>query len=402
MMPHRISRSLLLLAVLVVFPFSASAIVTIDADNPLLQYFGRFDFSVPKSPRFDWPGTSIQARFTGPSLSIMLSGGTNDFNVIIDGVFQSHLVLQNGITTYNVATSLADVEHTLLLTKRTEGFNGIATFSGMLLADGKNLVALPPRNFQKLQFIGDSFTVGYGDEANVLSCPDRRPYDNNYMAYGPLTARALNAEYSVQAVSGAGMIHNYGDANPVSAQPLPFFFNRTLFGNATPTWNFASWIPDLVVIALGTNDFSTAVKPSQAQYTNAYKAFITSVRGYFPGVQILCMTYAVDSFQGPYVATMVQDLTTQGDTRIHTVSMPALLMSDLGCDYHPNLSGQQKYADALLPVVRQYLPTIAVDWMRGRSNRRQGFTRNRNSVTGSFAIPGTDHWMDVRGRILGR
>jgi lysophospholipase L1-like esterase len=390
------------LFVLIASQVPVRSIVTVDADHGFIQYSGRFDFSNPKKPRFDWPGTSIQAKFTGTSISAKLSGGKNDFNVIIDGLVKSHLALVDGSLTYELATGLTDGVHTLLLTKRTEGFNGVVTFEGLILPDGQNLIAPPPKVAKKIQFIGDSFTVGYGDEANILSCPDRRPYDNNYLAYGPITARALNADYSVQAVSGYGMVHNYGDTNPISAEPLPAVFDRALFGSAMPKWNFPNWIPDLVVIALGTNDFSTAVKPSQIQYTSAYQAFIAKVRGYFPGVQIICMTYAVDAFQGKYVEAMVKDLITQGDLKIHTVAMPTLLQTDLGCDYHPNLSGQKKYSDVLLPVVKQYLDLVSTIKLHGVNESPNTIFPATPSHSRFFRFPEVSRWADAQGRIVGQ
>jgi hypothetical protein len=36
-----------------------------DADNENIEYVGRFDFSNPKSVRFDWPGVQIRTRFEG-------------------------------------------------------------------------------------------------------------------------------------------------------------------------------------------------------------------------------------------------------------------------------------------------------------------------------------------------
>lgn len=35
----------------------------IDADDPNIEYIGRFDFSNPKSVRFDWPGVQIKSAF---------------------------------------------------------------------------------------------------------------------------------------------------------------------------------------------------------------------------------------------------------------------------------------------------------------------------------------------------
>jgi len=55
----------------------------IDADDPLIIYEGRFDFTNPKSPRFDWPGTSIHAVFEGSKISVKLTDGNNDYNVLL-------------------------------------------------------------------------------------------------------------------------------------------------------------------------------------------------------------------------------------------------------------------------------------------------------------------------------
>lgn len=327
------------------------------ADHAFIQYTGRIDKSKAKQVRFDWPGCSILARFTGPSVSVRLSGGNNDFNVFIDGAFKSRISLETGRTEYAAAQGLPDGEHTLLLTKRTEGHYGVATFGGLILADGHALLPPPPRPASRILFIGDSYTAGYGNEASSVECAELRPWDNNYAAYGPVTARAAGAEYSVQAFSGLGMVHNYNDPSPLSKQPFPFFFDRTLSGSARPKWDFSSWIPHLVVVALGTNDFSTAVKPTQAQYTSAYAEFLARIRGHYPAAEILCVTYPVDEFQGRYVEALVKALNGKGEAKVHWVSMPALDPSkDLGCDWHPNVSGHRKYSEALLPAVRRHLP----------------------------------------------
>lgn len=374
------------------------AAITVGADDPMIQYSGRFDFSNPKKPRFDWPGTSIKTLFTGTSVTAIVSGGTNDFNVIIDGVVKSHLALVAGKTIYDLATGLSDGVHTLELYKRTEGFNGQTVFEGLVLADGESLQAPAPRPNRRILFIGDSFTVGYGLEGTGAGCPDRRPLDNNYLAYGPLTARALEAEYSVQAVSGAGMVHNYGDQNPMSAQPLPFFFERTLFGSDLPKWNYASWIPDVVTIALGTNDFSTAVKPTQAQYTTAYKAFIKRIQGYFPNAQIVCLAYPVDSFQGKYVEAMVKELMGQGETKVTAFLMPAT--TNTGCDGHPNRADHQKLSTALIPILQPFMPvTTAVSPQRGNSHSKE-FPRDHFGPSPLFSHPAAPAGIDVKGRML--
>ena len=54
----------------------------IDADDPNIEYIGRFDYSNPKSVRFDWPGVQIITRFEGTSCSVKLKDGNKEKEII--------------------------------------------------------------------------------------------------------------------------------------------------------------------------------------------------------------------------------------------------------------------------------------------------------------------------------
>lgn len=379
-------------------PNPASAI-DIPADHAGIRYSGRFDFADPKRPRFDWPGASIQARFTGASVSVRLSGGDNDFNAYIDGALKTRISLQAGKTDYAVATGLSAGEHTLLLTKRTEASYGIVTFQGLVLGDGQGLAELPPRPAHRILFVGDSYTVGYGADATTTSCSSLRQWDNNDAAYGPVAAKALGAEYSIQAISGKGMVHNYGDGVALSQEPMPFYFDRTLAGSAQPAWSFPSWIPNVVVVALGTNDFSTNVKPSREQYVSAYKAFLQRLRGHYPAAVLVCVSFASDSFQGPYVDAMVKEVIAAGDAKVQWVGMPAVANSELGCDWHPNVAAHKKFADVLVPALRPHLPTTGL-FMNPGTKDPIGAREPRLGRNGFRFPAGDDAWIELRGRRL--
>lgn len=398
-LPKRPAGILLACAVALAAVSRPEAAVQIPADHPGIRYSGRFDFANPKGPRFDWPGTSIQARFTGPSVSVRLSGGDNDFNAYVDGALKTRITLQSGKSEYPIATGLSTGDHDLLLTKRTEASYGIVAFQGLVLADGQGLADPPARPANRILFVGDSYTAGYGAEATTTSCSSLRSWANNDATYGAVTAKALGAEYSIQAISGKGMVHNYGDGTALSQQPMPFFFDRTLAGSARPAWDFASWIPQVVVVALGTNDFSTAVKPSREQYVSAYKAFLQRLRGLFPSAALVCVSFAADSFQGPYVDAMVQEVNAAGDAKVHWVGMPALTNTEVGCDWHPNVAGHKKFADVLVPALRPYLSSTGLVPRPDRVGRGTG--RLSWPDEAGFRFPaGSGTWSDARGRRL--
>jgi hypothetical protein len=61
---------------------------TVLPSDPNIRYTGRFDFTTPNAPRFDWPGVMIEAGFTGTSIGILLAeqwANYNWYDAYIDG-----------------------------------------------------------------------------------------------------------------------------------------------------------------------------------------------------------------------------------------------------------------------------------------------------------------------------
>jgi len=138
----------------------------IAADDPSIQYIGRFDVTTPTAPAFDLSYSCISAKFQGTSCSVKLGGTSKYFDLYVDGVRTGSIKSANGgLETLPVASGLADGVHTVALCRRDEASKGLNTFQGFVLDTGKALVAPDARPCRKLEFIGDSFTCGYGDEA---------------------------------------------------------------------------------------------------------------------------------------------------------------------------------------------------------------------------------------------
>ncbi len=191
----------------------------VKVDNPNIEYIGRFDFSRPGVVRFDWPGVQIKTRFSGTYCAIKLKDGNNDYNIFIDGKL-TKVLRTSSDTIYTIAEDLKDNIHSLLITKRTEALNGIASFEGFILNTGDSLYPVVDQKKRKIEFIGDSFVAGLGSEGKTPDCLFSRETDNNYIAFGPVLARRLNADYSVIAISGIGIVRNDGDSTLTSKRPL--------------------------------------------------------------------------------------------------------------------------------------------------------------------------------------
>ena len=321
----------------------------IGADNPNIQYIGRFDMSVPTAPAFDWSHSGISAKFQGTSCAVRMDGAGKYFEVYVDGVQTGSIKSGNpGLETLVAASGLSDGEHSITLFRRNEASGGKNVFKGFVLDTGKTLVAPAPRPTRRMAFIGDSYTCGFGVE-DVFGSDYSTATENSDATYAALMARHYNADIMVTSWSGRGMVRNYGDPNPTSTDPFPTAYERTFGSVAVDDYDFA-WQPDVVVIALGINDFSSDPNPSQAQYEGGYSNFVQTIRGHYPDADIICTYFP--SMAGN-ASTYIQNVANNsGDSKVHYAHVDYSLINpdDLGAIWHPNVSGHIKIADAFIPV----------------------------------------------------
>lgn len=328
--------------------------------DPLIRYTGRFDFSAPLRPRFDWPAVTLEAAFEGTSIAVLLDDGLNSYNVSLDEGEPFILHTRAGQERYPLAEGLADGRHTVRLVKRTETFYGMPAFLGFELDAGRALLPLPPAPERRLEFIGDSITAGYGVEGESPTCIYSPQTENVELTYAAQTAAQLGAAYHVVAVSGLGVVRNYNSDGSLSPGTMLSYYGRTLANEEAEDWDFAAWVPDAVVINLGTNDFSTTPHPAGELFLTGYTNLIFKVRERYPEAHIFAV--AGPLMVGPAEDTIRSVVTqmneTFGDQRVHYVPIEntlALTAVDFGCDWHPNASGQAKIAAQLTPAMTAIL-----------------------------------------------
>jgi len=327
----------------------------IPADHPLIRYTGRFDFSDPRRPRFDWPAVTIEAAFEGPTIAALLDDGGNSYDVTIDGQ-TSILRTQPGQTRYILAEGLGRGTHAVRLVKRTETFYGTPQFLGFELDEGRDLIALPPAKERRIEFVGDSITAGYGVEGDSPTCIFSPETENAALTYAAQTAEQLNAAYTIAAVSGVGVVRNYNSDGAMSAGTMITYYGRTVANDLAENWNFGQGAPDAVVINLGTNDYSTTPHPAGEVFLQGYTNLIFKVREKYPEAHIFAV--AGPLMVGPAEET-IRSVVTQmnevlNDDRVHYVQIENTLelsAVDFGCDWHPNVSGQAKIAAQLAPAI---------------------------------------------------
>lgn len=307
---------------------------------------------------FGWPGVYFEGRFTGRAVEVAVDPQLEHLAVSIDGKVRAELDLP-GVTRMSF-DDLGPGEHVVRVDKLTESQVGSARFLGFVVGAGGRALP-PPSRPRRIEFIGDSHTVGYGVRSTRRNCTQAEIHDltDTSLAFGPILSRRLDADYRIVAFSGRGVVRNYGGAAP--GQTLPVLYPRQIPGQAAPSVDPSEpWRPDLIVIGLGTNDFSTAVAPGEAwtdeaalhaDYRQAYARFIRDLARRQPQAHFLLI--AGDSFAGD-----VDEIARAVDAEAPGLATPVRITGmDLGaCDWHPSIADQRMMADHLEAAVRKVLP----------------------------------------------
>jgi lysophospholipase L1-like esterase len=286
--------------------------------------------------RFSWPGVSINARFTGTQVAMNLNDGSNKnrFTVVIDGGTPKTLTTTPGQTELTLGTGLSSGTHDLVVWRNTEASIGVSVFSGLTnFGTGGALLAPAAAPDRRIEVIGDSLSVGAGVEGTSTTCtPSIDAFTNNYLAYGSVAARSVQADVVTIAWSGIGVYRSYGGSAPTMPQRYDY-----AIPNDDTAWDFSKYQPQVVVINLGTNDFS-AGNPGQP-YIDAYVSFIQHVRSkYASANMILIDMYGGDRLTA--INSVITALKGDGETKVAVLSFSAVPNNNTACNSHPNIAAQ--------------------------------------------------------------
>ncbi|MES2444947.1 MAG: GDSL-type esterase/lipase family protein [Pseudomonadota bacterium] len=290
--------------------------------------------------RFGWPAIYFEQRFRGTGVTASVETASEIFRLYVDG--KDRGVLRPGSLTLKVS-GLAQGEHVARLEKLTESQSGGAVFRGFVF-DG---VALPtPQRAKRVEFIGDSHSAGYGNTSPTRTCTSQEVHDttDTQQAFGPLVAKRLDAEYRVNAYSGAGIVRNYNGAAP--EQNLPILYARAIPGEPGVAAADTEWRPQVIVIKLGSNDFSTPLHAGEkwadqaalhADYRASYSAFLAKLAAAQPQAHFVLIA------SDPFLED-VQDVAKRSG-RDDVIVLRAVDMEVTGCDWHPSLRDHRQLAD---------------------------------------------------------
>ncbi|MBY0011590.1 SGNH/GDSL hydrolase family protein [Paenibacillus typhae] len=321
-------------------------------------------------------GSGVEFTFYGRKAEITLQGdaiastGNNlaRIAICVNGVRVIDDQINQPIVTYTVFESDTEQEFTVTVIKLSEAAMSTAGIKAIKV-DAVGGIKPAPARVHKIEFIGDSITCGYGVDDEDGTHPFTTATEDVTKAYAYLTARRLQADYSMVSFSGYGIITGYTENDQkLTTHLLPDYyekvgksegrFNNTLFPQQLP-WDFNRFVPDLIVINLGTNDDSyTKDNPGlQAEYARDYTGFLKTVRHCNPHTPILCTLGIMGDRLYPYVEQAVSRYSAEtGDHNISTMKFEVQQAADgYGSDLHPSPVTHRKAADKLAAHIKKLM-----------------------------------------------
>lgn len=324
------------------------------AQAPLPLHVGGRAVADGEGWRFGWPGVYFEGRFEGTGVAVAVESPTEHLRLLIDGEERARLAAP-GRAELRIE-GLPPGAHVVRLEKLTESQEGGARLLGIRALDGGTPLPPAPRA-RRIEFIGDSYSVGYGNASTDRACTPARRHalTDTQRAFGPLVAARLDADYRIIAYSGFGIVRNYGGAVPELS--LPAIYDRAIPGDPAVRADDRGWRPQLIVIALGTNDFSTPLRPGErwpddaalrADYRARYVAFVRMLRERRPQARVLLLG---DERFHAEVEQVAAALDRDGAPPVATLLYGGLALT--GCDRHPSLADHRALADRVAGAIQR-------------------------------------------------
>lgn len=291
----------------------------------------------------------ISFSFQGTSLELYLSSTSynrftyNYASVYIDD--REPVVLCIDKEGWQTAADDLDGEsvHTVRVLKRSEANVGAYLIHKVRLSEGARLFeAEKPKTDRRIQVLDDSITCGYGSLWDGVESEEITLWKDGTNTYATMLADYFGASLVNICISGIGV----GNDRNEPYQLLPHYKKQDNFINID--CDFSLFVPDVFVIALGTNDVGQ---------NNGYDSFIKNacemvhfIRQQYPDAHLV-WTYGV--MGAPSYANTIKGaidrLIKEGETKLTFLqSTPPTAEEGFGLYGHPSMAVHRRMADELI------------------------------------------------------
>ncbi len=322
--------------------------------------------------------SGIEFTFTGTSASVTLTGDKNAptewgkdsyarYAVYVDGERVSDDIMTEASRTVEICSSDTEKETTVKILKISETANstlGIKSVDVTSVGD----IAPTAEKALKIEFIGDSITCGYGVDDEVKEHHFSTSTEDGTKTYAFKTAEALDADYSMVSFSGHGIVSGYTtQGKAVTEQCVPKYYTKVgrSYGPSADfslqdiEWDFNSFVPDIVVINLGTNDssYTGGSLELMREYTDGYIDFLGQIRENNPDAYILCTLGIMgNTLYTDMEAAVIEFSENTGDEKVGALLFDVQSAEDgYAADWHPTEATHAKAAEKLTEKIKEII-----------------------------------------------
>lgn len=303
-----------------------------------------------------WPGTYIEAAFTGEDVYFDIGSDGLILVISIDSL-PTQKITDAKAGRY-IVSGLTDQNHTIRVQVVSENQSASSFIGGIYI--GPNATALkPPHRDTQFEFIGDSHTVGYANTSNKRECSRSEvsiTTDTSLGIAGQLS-KIYNADYQVNAMSGRGIVRNYGGGDGAT---IPEQYPFALL-SASQRYTPNDWSPELVVTSIGTNDFSTDLNEGEqwssrealtADYEAKYFTFLETVMTRYPESYVIVWVAADETAEKYKAAESVVNKIKQ-ETSENIGFIPVDGLSFNVCHWHPTVDDAEIIVEKMDKFIRE-------------------------------------------------
>ncbi|MBI9009552.1 MAG: hypothetical protein JEZ05_05920 [Tenericutes bacterium] len=345
-----------------------------------VRWLGRTYYnSLEQAKYFFFTASGFEVTFFGTELQVTIQANNYLLDskqayvvVFIDGEENPNngttIRLTEGIQTITLASGLENGFHTLKLLKRSEASD---SDTSIVQIETNGYFTTPPaaKTF-RIQYIAASSSTGYGN-LGTLSDGKTTTNSDGLRAYAFLTSYLLDADTSIFAASGWGVSRGYNTNGNISAtQNIPNAFVNIAINDTNRVfevgdWDFTDYIPDVIVINLGTNDFNASGYTSMSTIDKAamserfitdYVNFLVLLNNMYPNAKLI-VAYGLMN-EATTLGTITQTVITNANNTIGYTAVFEFLMEAAGSNsnafgvgYHPNVQTSMNVAEDLAELI---------------------------------------------------
>lgn len=343
-------------AVLTAAPASAATTATagtsITAADPHVARTGRSQVQPDGAVYFAYPGVGFAVAFDGTRVAMAVDASSDNsyVDVMVDGGAARKVHLAKGTQMLVLAEGLAAGPHRVEVVNRSEAWLGKATVQ-RFDTDGAWLPtpALPQR---KLLVMGDSVTCGEAID-RVPGAKKEASWWDARATYGMLLARDLHAEVQLVCAGGRGLVRTWD--NHTDQLNLPDYYQLAIADQQQPVkWDQRQYHPDLIISAIGTNDFNVGI-PEREHYVGTYVRLVRTLLADHPQAKIVLTEGAMlkNERKTALVEYLAETVRRVGDPRVQAV--PSTTYPGDPQDAHPTREQHAAMARDLAPQMRKVM-----------------------------------------------